>query len=62
MTYYKQPFILKKLFIYLFLFLVVLGLRCCVRAFSCCSKWGLLLVAGHGLLMAVAFLAAKHWL
>ena len=38
------------------------GLRCCVRAFSNCGEWGLLFVAGHGLLTVVAFLAAVHGL
>ena len=43
-------------FIYLFiyLFLAVLGLRFCARAFSSCGKRGPLLVAVHGLLIAVA--------
>ena len=34
------------------LFLVALGLRFWARAFSSCSKWGLLFVALHGLLIA----------
>ena len=40
----------------LFLFLAVLGLRFCVRAFSSCGERGLLFVAVHGLLIAVASL------
>ena len=40
-------FFLNK-FIYL-LFLAVLGLRCCTRAFSSCGKQGLLFVAVRGL-------------
>ena len=32
---------------YLFLFLAVLGLRCCARAFSSCGERELLLVASH---------------
>ena len=36
--------------------MAVLGLRCCVRAFSSCSRRGLLFVAVHGLLISVAFL------
>ena len=32
---------LFKFHIYLFLFLSVLGLRCCTQVFSSCSKWGL---------------------
>ena len=37
-------------------FLSVLGLRCCVRAFSSCGERGLLFVAVRGLLIAVASL------
>lgn len=59
MTYHKQTFTFKK---YLFLFWLCWVFCCCMWAFSSCSKWGLLLVAMHGLLMAVAFLVAKHWL
>ena len=51
---------LINLFIYLFL--AALGLRCCVQAFSSCSKWGLLFVAVRGLLIAVASLVAEHGL
>ena len=42
------------------LFLAVLGLGFCVRAFSSCSKWGLLLVAVHRLLITVASLVVEH--
>ena len=45
------------LFIYL---LAALGLRCCVQAFSSCSERGLLFVAVHGLLIALASLVAEH--
>ena len=59
-------FFLKKfyLFIYLFvcLFMAVLGLRCCARAFSSCGEQGLLLVAVRGLLVAVASLVVEHGL
>ena len=52
-------FYFKK--IYLFnLFLAALGLRCCARAFSSCGEQGLLFVAVHGLLIAVASLVAEH--
>ena len=52
----------KKIFlIYLFyLFLAAFGLRCCAQAFSSCGKWGLLFVAVHGLLIAVASLVAEQ--
>ena len=44
-----------------FLFLVVLGLRCCMLAFSSCGEQGLLFVAVRGLI-AVASLVADHGL
>ena len=47
---------------YLFLFLAVLGLRCCAWAFSSCGEQGLLFVAVRGLLIAVASLVAEHGL
>ena len=51
------------IYIYLFnLFLAVLGLRCCVQAFSRCGEWELLLVAVCVLLIAVASLVAEHGL
>ena len=51
-------YILK--FIYLiYLFLAVLCLHCCARAFSSCSEWGLLLVAVRGLFVVVASLVAE---
>ena len=51
-------FFLKKN-LYLFICLVVLYLHCCVWAFSTCIEWGLLLVAVHGLLIAVASLVVE---
>ena len=42
----------------LFYFLAMLGLHCCERDFSSWSEWGLLFVAMHGLLIAVASLVA----
>ena len=51
------------LFIYLFIIYLifgVLGLCCCARAFSSCGEQGLLLVAVHGLLIAVASLVVEH--
>ena len=47
--------------IYLFI-LAALGLRCCVRAFFSCGERGLLFVAVHGLLIAVASLVVEHGL
>ena len=45
---------------FFFFFLAVLGLRCCTRAFSSCGEQGLLFVAVHGLLIAVASLVVEH--
>ena len=42
------------LFLFIYLFLAALGLRCCVRAFSSCGERGLLFIAVSGLLIAVA--------
>ena len=48
-------------FFYLtYLFLAAWDLRCCARAFSSCGERGLLLVAVHGLLLAVASLVVEH--
>ena len=66
---YIYPFFfIFILFIYLFiylknliyLFLAVLGLRCCEQAFSSCGEQGLLFVVVRGLLIAVASLVAEH--
>ena len=43
-----------------FFFLAALSLRCCAWAFSSCSERGLLFIALHGLLIAVASLVAEH--
>ena len=46
--------------IYLFLFLAVLDLRLCTRAFSSCSERRPLLIAMRGPLTVVASLVAEH--
>ena len=51
---FKFLFIYFYKFIYFILFLTALGLRCCARAFSSCSKRGPLLAAVRGLLTAGA--------
>ena len=53
-------FFFFKINLFIYLFLAVLGLRCCVRAFSSCSERGLLFVAVCRLLIAVASLVAEH--
>ena len=55
-------FFLINLFLFIYLSLAVLGLRCCVRAFSSCGERGLLFVAVHAFLIAVASLVAEHGL
>ena len=49
-------------FLKIYLFLAVMGFRCCARAFSICDKRGLIFVEVHGLLIAVASLVAEHGL
>ena len=51
---------LYYLFIYLFIFLAVLGLRFCARAFSSCGKRGPLFIAVRGPLTIAASLVAEH--
>ena len=53
-------FFLLTLFIYLYL--AVLGLRCCVRTFSSCGQLGLLFAAVCGLLTAVVSPVVEHGL
>ena len=52
----------RLLFIYLFiyLFMAVLGLRFCARAFSSCGKRGPLFIAVRGPLTIAASLVAEH--
>ena len=50
------------IYLFIYLFLAVLGLRCWARAFSSYGKRGLLIVAVRGLLIAVASLVAEHGL
>ena len=47
-------------FIYLFIYLAVLGLRFCARAFSSCGEWGPLFIAVRGPLTVAASLVAEH--
>ena len=47
---------------FIYLFLAVLGVRCCARAFSSCGERGPLLAAVRGPPIAVASLVAEHGL
>ena len=50
------------IYLFIYLFLAALGLHCCVQAFSSCGEQGLLFIAVHRLLIAVASLVAEHGL
>ena len=52
----------KNLFVLFNLFLAVLGLCCCMWAFTSCGEQGLLFVAVRGLLTAVVSLVVEHGL
>ena len=54
--------VLSVFYLFMYIFLAVLGLRCCVLAFSSCGERGLLFVAVRGLLIAVASVVAEHGL
>ena len=55
--YIKKILVIKK---YIYLFLVVLGLCCCARAFLSCGEQGFLLIAVHRLFTVVASLVSEH--
>ena len=48
------------LILFIYLFMAVLGLRFCARAFSSCGKWGPLFIAVRGPLTIAASLVAEH--
>ena len=48
--------------LFIYFSLAVLGLHCCTQAFCSCGEQGLLFVAVHRLLIAVASLVAEHGL
>ena len=48
------------LILFIYLFMAVLGLRCCARAFSSCGKWGPLFIAVRGPPTIVTSLVAEH--
>ena len=58
-------FFLKKFtffYLFIYLFMTVLSLRFCARAFSSCGKWGPLFIAVRGTLTIAASLVAEHGL
>ena len=56
----NDEWLIDLFILFYLLFLAVLGLRCCTRAFSSCGERGLLWVAVRGLLVAVASLVVEH--
>ena len=53
----------NSIYIYIYIYIYILtalGLRCCVRAFCSCHKWGLFFIVVRSLLIAVASLVAEH--
>ena len=44
----------------LFIYLAVLGLCCCARAFFSCGKRGLVFLVVHGLLIVMASFVVEH--
>ena len=48
------------IYLLIYLFMAVLGLRFCARAFSSCGKWGPLFIAVRGPLTIAASLVAEH--
>ena len=57
---YVPHFFLKSIYLFIYLFIAVLGLRFCARAFSSCGRRGPLFIAVRGPLTIVASLVAEH--
>ena len=49
-----EDFFFFLIYLFIYLFLAVLGLRFCARAFSSCGEWGPLFIAVRGPLTIVA--------
>ena len=49
-------------FVILYFFLAALSLRCCIRAFSSCSEWGLLSSCSMWTLGRAGSIIVDHWL
>ena len=56
----KLSFLKNFIYLFIYLFMVVLGLRFCVRAFSSCGKRGPLLIVVRRPLTIAASLVAEH--
>ena len=60
-SFHTTPFFPPFLFlIFIYLFMAVLGLRFCARAFSSCGKWGPLFIAVRRPLTITASPVAEH--
>ena len=59
-AYYFFFFLEIGVYLFIYLFLAVLGLRFCARAFSSCGKRGPLFIAVRGPLTIAASLVAEH--
>ena len=53
-------FFFFNIYLFIYLFLAVLGLHFCARAFSSCGEWGPLFIAVRGPLTIAASLVAEH--
>ena len=61
LIYATDFFFLKKFtFFFIYLFMTVLSLRFCARAFSSCGEWGPLFIAVRGPLTVAASPVAEH--
>ena len=60
LIYYYFSLFFFVIYLFIYLFLAVLSLLCCVWAFSSCGERGLLFFVVRGLLIAVAPLVAEH--
>ena len=58
--FYKFGILHYEVMCYFYLFMAVLGLRFCARAFSSCGKWGPLFIAVCEPLTIMACLVAEH--
>ena len=50
----------KFIYLFIYLFMAVLGLRFCARAFSSCGEWGPLFIPVRGPLTVAAPPVAEH--
>ena len=58
--FFLNIYFFNFIYLFIYLFMVVLGLRFCARAFSSCGKQGPLFIAVRGPLTIAASLVAEH--